>query len=130
MERPRRVPVSPEVAEFEQNIAELERALPDPEARERILMIGAALQVAHRRTHGHTPDMRMTFHPASPHPNPLGVALVITLAVILIATGNVIAWTTPAGGPWQMIAAPLLVLTGGALLTRLAWVHAGKGDRS
>lgn len=63
-------------------------------------------------------DYWPTEQPA-PAASPLGVALVLAVAVALMAAGLAIAWTVPRWSGGHLIAGPGLVVAGGALIGRL-----------
>lgn len=51
--------------------------------------------------------------------NPLGVAMVLAVAFLLIAAGLVIGWVAQPFNGAHLIAAPALIVAGGALLVRI-----------
>lgn len=60
---------------------------------------------------------------STPAVSPLGVAVVLAVAVALMAAGLAIAWTAPRWSGGHLIAGPGLVVAGGALIGRLLTVR-------
>ncbi|MFF2621273.1 hypothetical protein [Oerskovia jenensis] len=58
-----------------------------------------------------------------PAASPLGVVLVLAVAVALMVAGLAIAWTAPRWSGGHLIAGPGLVVAGGALIGRLLTVR-------